>query len=216
MALDCEVYYGADSYALTNPRYFLVGPQELDSVAQEWFVKKNGLGIITAPASVGDAFPGVGGAYVNLVEIDMESDLSAIVRVEGVGMLSGSKSWRSISAFGREVAIGPTEKTPGKLDYIKYSVGGGLGTRWNIAEPLLVVRDNYFTSSLPDTSAIGTAVTPSNAPATPAYPWAGADPIRLQHPYGWVLESRDPEEVVPGTLWRCVDVYSYRHPGIPD
>ena len=105
----------------------------------------------------------------------------------------------------------------GEVVYKTIITPTGSAARWNINQAVLTVSDTYFATSAPATSASGTAVTPPSAPTPPAYLWGGyLEPMRANHPNGWVLDNRQIDDVVPGFLWRVTDNFAYYHTQQPD
>lgn len=105
----------------------------------------------------------------------------------------------------------------GEVEYKVITTPSGLAERWNINQAILNVTDTYFVTSAPATNTAGTAVTPPDAPTPPPYVWSGyAEPLRLNHPAGWVLDDRQVETIVPGQLWRVTDTFAYYYTGQPD
>lgn len=111
----------------------------------------------------------------------------------------------------------PKVDEDGEVVYKSISTPSGLAERWNINTAILNVSDTYFVTSAPATNTVGTAVTPPDAPTPPPYLWSGyAEPLRLNHPAGWVLDDRQIETLVPGQLWRVTDTFAYYYSGQPD
>jgi len=105
----------------------------------------------------------------------------------------------------------------GEVEYLTITTPSGAFDRWNINQAILTVVDVYFATSLPATNVGGTAQTPPDAPTPPSYLWGSYDePKRANHPNGWVLDNRNPEDVVPGSLWRVTDTYAYYYGDQPD
>lgn len=111
----------------------------------------------------------------------------------------------------------PKVDEDGEVVYKSITTPSGLAERWNINTAILNVTDTYFVTSAPATNTAGTAVTPPDAPTPPPYIWGGyAEPLRLNHPAGWVLDDRQVETIVPGQLWRVTDTFAYYYTGQPD
>lgn len=105
----------------------------------------------------------------------------------------------------------------GEVEWVTIATPSGTNPRWNIMEAILNVEDVYFATTEPDTTVGGTANTPPNPPTPPAYVWSGYDePLRANHPNGWVMENRVPEEIVPGSLWRVTDRWAFYYADSPD
>jgi hypothetical protein len=93
----------------------------------------------------------------------------------------------------------------------------GTAERWNINQAFLTVSDTYFATTLPSTTVIGTAVTPPSAPTPPSYIWGSyGEVMRANHPSGWVLDDRQIEEIVPGSLYRVTDSFGFYYVAQPD
>jgi hypothetical protein len=93
----------------------------------------------------------------------------------------------------------------------------GTAERWNINQAFLTVSDTYFATSQPSTTVIGTAVTPPSAPTPPSYIWGSyGEVMRANHPSGWVLDDRQIEEIVPGSLYRVTDSFGFYYVAQPD
>jgi len=121
----------------------------------------------------------------------------------------------SSSAIGKRRI--PKVDTDGEIVYKSITTPSGLAERWNINTAILNVTDTYFVTSAPATNTAGTAVTPPDAPTPPPYIWGGySEPLRLNHPSGWVLDDRQVETIVPGQLWRVTDTFAYYYSGQPD
>lgn len=111
----------------------------------------------------------------------------------------------------------PKVDAEGEVVYKQITTPSGLSDRWNINTAILNVNDTYFVTSAPATNTAGTAVTPPSAPTPPPYIWGSyAEPLRLNHPAGWVLDDRQAEEIIPGQLWRVSDTFAYYYSGQPD
>lgn len=139
------------------------------------------------------------------------------VEVTGVGVAGGGeKRLRRIRSLGREIALGPVEDVPGKLDFKALTTPSGTGPRWNISEGIVVVEDIYFSDSAPDVTEVKRPIVLTDAPEIPDYVWGNYPFLRFNHPNGWILDSRDGEEIVPGHLWRITESSSYRQLAEPD
>lgn len=154
---------------------------------------------------------------------------------------------RSISAFGEVVSIGPIEKVvivttasetgedpesdtevpakrripkldaEGEVQYKTITTPSGSQERWNINDPGIKVTDTYFVTTQPDTTVIGTALTPPIPPDVPAYQWGTySEPMRGNHPNGWVLDDRQITIIIPDQCWQVEDTYGYYQTQIPD
>lgn len=109
----------------------------------------------------------------------------------------------------------------GEVVYIKIATPSGLMDRWTIRQAAVTVTDRYFTTEEPDMTVAGGPSTPPNAPEVPGNPWTSySEPMRGQHPNGWVLDSREPDELFRnasgGGLWAVTDTYGFYYPAIPD
>ena len=162
-------------------------------------------------------------------------------------LVAGEKRKRIMAAAGQIIAVGPIEKivivtatdetatdpdtdttvdatrripkldADGEVEYKTITTPTGTAQRWNINQAFITVSDTYFTTTAPDMTAVGTAVTPPSAPTPPSYLWGSyGEPMRLNHPSGWVLDDRNPEEIVPGSLWKVVDSFGYYYVAQPD
>lgn len=154
---------------------------------------------------------------------------------------------RTISAFGEVVSIGPIEKIiivttaaetgedpetdaevpakrripklddEGVVQYKTIVTPSGSQERWNINDPGIKLTDTYFVLEAPDTTVIGTAIIPPEAPSVPAYQWAGyTEPKRANHPAGWVLDDRQITIVIPDKCWQVQDTYAHYQIEVPD
>lgn len=111
----------------------------------------------------------------------------------------------------------PKLDNDGEVVYKTITTPTGAAERWNINQAFITVSDTYFTTTAPNMQQVGTAQTPPSAPTPPSYIWGSyAEPMRLNHPTGWVLDDRAPEEIVPGSLWKVTDSYGYYYAGQPD
>lgn len=111
----------------------------------------------------------------------------------------------------------PKLDVDGNVEYETIVTSSGSQERWNIKEPVAQVRDTYFATTLPSTSAVGSASTPPNAPSPPAYQWSGYEgDLRGNHPNGWVLDDRQVEEIHAGILYRVTDIHAYYQALTPD
>lgn len=150
---------------------------------------------------------------------EQDGESRGIVSVVALGLRAGAgdKRRRRVSAFGQVLAIGPIEEVADDPKYETIVTPSGSSERWNINDPGVSVVDTYLSLTEPDTAVIGTAQTPTSAPPTPPYLWgAYNEPLRANHPSGWVLDNRDPEELVPGKLWRVVDGFNFYQVSQPD
>ena len=154
---------------------------------------------------------------------------------------------REISAFGQIVSVGPLEKVIivttasetgedpetstdvaarrripkldalGEVEYKTITTPSGSAERWNVNDPGISCVDTYFVLEEPDTTVIGTALAPPDAPTPPAYQWGSyTEPLRANHPSGWVLCDRKITVLIPGRLWRVVDTFEYYQAAVPD
>ena len=97
------------------------------------------------------------------------------------------------------------------------SISGIPGTagavKAEVADRNVGVRDSYMMTTEPDLTVIGTAVTPPDAPATPAFLWASLADAIVIYPSGWVLEDRRAKPITAedGTrvLWFVTDTYAF-------
>lgn len=160
------------------------------------------------------------------------------ITADYIGLIveSDPKALRRVSAFGQEVSVGPvtyeTEEVVGidtdgdgaaddtareLIDALRQLVTPtGIGDRWNIGEGVLSVVDTYFTTTPPNTALIKTNVMPPNPPPTPPFLWGSyADPLRFNHPAGWILENREYENAF-GTIYLVTDTFAFKHQSVPD
>jgi hypothetical protein len=187
----------------------------------------------------------VGGTmFVQSVEEEPEGILTRVT-VRLVGLLSGTKVRRRTFAAGREVSVGPDEQVMiawsdgergeeegqevervrrqvprldnvGNVIYKTIITPSGSADRWNIREAIVAVNITSLTTSEPTMAAVGTSVSPPNAPAVAPYPWGGYnEPLRYNHPSGWVLDDRQSTELFPG-LYEVSDTYGYYYGAVPD
>jgi hypothetical protein len=114
--------------------------------------------------------------------------------------------------------VAQVDDTDGKVKYETIGTPSGSFERWAINQAFVTINDTYFVTgtTAPSTILAGSAVTPPSPPAVPAYLWGGYNqPMRARHPNGWVLESREIDELFPG-LWAVVDNYGYFYEAVPD
>jgi len=109
----------------------------------------------------------------------------------------------------------------GEVEYKVIATPSGSGERWNVRQQVVTVTDTYFATSKPTMLPVGTATAPPNAPAVPSSPWGSYnEPMRFNHPNGWVLDDRQVEELFPegttGGLWAVTDTYGYYLTAVPD
>jgi len=109
----------------------------------------------------------------------------------------------------------------GEVVYKIIATPSGTGERWNVRQAIVTLTDTYFTTTQPDMTVAGTALTPDSAPSVPASPWGGYDePMRFNHPNGWVLDDRQVEDLFPDTgaggLWAVTDNYGFYLTAVPD
>jgi hypothetical protein len=78
-------------------------------------------------------------------------------------------------------------------------------------QPLVGVTLLWFSTTIPSLDVCGTNVTPSFSPGVPTNVWTSLpNPLHVW-PYGWVLETREPD-IIPGTTCCFVkDEYIYYH-----
>ena len=111
----------------------------------------------------------------------------------------------------------PKLDSEGEPVYKTIVTPSGSAERWNINEAGIRVSDVYFSTTEPDMTVVKTAITPTDAPAVPADPWTGyQEPMRGNHPYGWILDDRGSEELIEGKLWRLSDTFGYYLEAVPD
>ena len=121
-----------------------------------------------------------------------------------------------------DLATDATRRIPkldadGEVEYKTIVTPTGSAERWNINQAFITISDTYFATSVPSTTVIGTAVTPPSAPTPPSYLWGSyAEPMRLNHPSGWVLDDRRVEDIVPGSLYQVTDSFGYYYVAQPD
>lgn len=110
----------------------------------------------------------------------------------------------------------------GEVVYKMIVTPSGSQERWNVKDSVLTVRDTYYATERPDTTIIGTADVPPNAPTPPPYLWGSyTEEKRANHPAGWVLEDRSIDEIHGGGastngLFATTDAWSYYYPDLPD
>lgn len=92
----------------------------------------------------------------------------------------------------------------------------GSGERWNISEAGIKVVDVYFSKERPLMTGIKRPFALESAPEVPENPWIGYnEPMRGNHPYGWVLDDRQLDEIIEGKLWQVTDTVGYYLDAVP-
>jgi hypothetical protein len=118
----------------------------------------------------------------------------------------------------------------GEVEYKLLATPSGTAERWNIRQAVVTVSDTYYLTQEPDMTIVGTAQEPLTPPEVPTDPWDGYEegPLRGNHPYGWVLDDRQSEEIFPlatgGSdsdeatigLWSVTDTYGFYLTAVPD
>lgn len=111
----------------------------------------------------------------------------------------------------------PKLDAEGEVEYKTIVTPSGSAERWNVNDPGITCIDTYFQRTAPSTTVIGTAVTPPSAPTPPAYLWGTyEEPMRANHPNGWVLADRKISIIIPGVVWKVVDTFEYYQAALPD
>lgn len=189
----------------------------LDSITQDyltaWPLWKGSLASIAISRK--GVFPGYSKMFVQDFEVEQEDDARAIVRVRASGLLDHleTKKVRTISSQGRVVFIGPIGEED---DYEKIATPSGIGERWSINEPNLTVTDSYFATTKPAENLQGTNLLPVPLVTAPADQWAGySEPLRFNHPNGWVLDQRQITELVTAQLWQVSDFFVFYQNAMP-
>lgn len=195
--------------------------------------------------------------WVQTLDDEAESSVISRVSIRCVGLLKNDKKLRRrLSVAGKEVSIGPIERvvlvwtedekgsddgTPveqvrrrvpkldseGEVVYKSIATPSGAFDRWNVREAILVLNLTYFVTVEPETSVIGTAMTPENPPTPPPFIWSGyGEPMRANHPNGWVLDDRQVDEIFTAPplgeggdaqgLWAVEDTFGYYYTASPD
>lgn len=190
------------------------------------------------------AIPGYAAMFVERIKPRKSGKLSE-VQIFGAGLAtSGEKRLRRISCASQQVSVGPVEKVilvwdteergedegspvdkvkrrvtkvdaDGEPEYKVIATPSGIFDRWNIAVPILNVEDTYFATIEPPSNVNGTANTPPSAPTPPSYIWGGYEPLRGQHPNGWILENRTIVKLYSG-LSAVTDSWGYYFAAVPD
>lgn len=111
----------------------------------------------------------------------------------------------------------PKLDAEGEVEYKTIVTPSGSAERWNVNDPGITVIDTYFQRTAPSTTVIGTALTPPSAPTPPAYLWGTySQPMRSNHPNGWVLADRKISIIIPDLVWKVVDTFEYYQVALPD
>ena len=105
----------------------------------------------------------------------------------------------------------------GETEYKTLVTPSGSGERWNIAEAGIRLVDVYFSKTRPSMVEVKLPFTPLDAPLVPVDPWLGyEEALRGNHPFGWVLDDRQIEDVVSGQLYRVTDTIGHYLERVPD
>jgi hypothetical protein len=76
-------------------------------------------------------------------------------------------------------------------------------------QPLVGVTAIWASTTVPSCDVSGTNVTPDWSPGVPANIWSTiANPIHV-YPYGWVIDSREPDIIAGSTVCLVTDQYTY-------
>lgn len=108
----------------------------------------------------------------------------------------------------------------GEVENVVYTTLAGSSTRVSVGYSGISVADRYFTTSKPSTIAAGTVLSPPNSPAVSSAPSSYGNPTRLHYPSGWILTSRNIDEIARASdtdgLWAVEDVFDYRYAHLPE
>jgi len=214
--------HGTYPAAISSVRLADTPTGTVDRLSQDWYVKWPSWKESLADAGVVknelvEGYEAMWWEEASNVAADTED--TGTLTMGAVGLLDKDdvKRRRRMSMFGQVVSVGPIETVAGEPSYEDITTGSGVSKRWNINDPVITVIDTYFSLTEPDMSVVGTAVVPPDAPDAPSYLWGGyGEPLRANHPNGWVLDARDPEEMIVGLLWKVVDTSSYYQLAQPD
>lgn len=111
----------------------------------------------------------------------------------------------------------PKLDAEGEVEYKTIVTPSGSAERWNVNDPGITCIDTYFQRTAPSTTVIGTALTPPSAPTPPTYLWGTyEEPMRANHPNGWVLADRKISIIIPDLVWKVVDTFEYYQAALPD
>lgn len=223
MAVQSTIYHGPSTAFTRDPERRIHTPSgEVDRIEQDWDVPFSGYeAALTAQSvTIDAAYPGHTKMFVEgFSRVEQDGESRGIVTVQVIGMLDATsdKRRRRMSAFGRIIAVGPIEEVAGEPSFETIVTGTGSAERWNINDPSVAVVDTYLTTTAPNMTQIGTAQTPPSAPTVPTWKWGSyTQPLRYNDPNGWVLDGRDPEELIPSALWRVTDTFVYYYNSEPD
>ena len=216
---DATIFHGELPLILKGPVRARGGRGELDSCTYEILcgiqqieAHMQELGFI-----MDEKIPGFHAMFAMQWDEEDESDLVTTVKLRCIGLLANvDKRKREVSTQSKEISLGPQEGN-------RYRIYGRSARAWSIKDADLVYTDTYFTTTKPDTKAIGRAFTVgADAPTPPDYlNWFGI-PLRYQYPRGWVLNDRKYELVAgkeePGkdALYEVVDTVAFYQIANPD
>jgi len=136
--------------------------------------------------------------WVENMSEEVETHLTSLITIRLVGLLdSGNKLLRRVEPVRNSVTLPvpvtdpPTVPPPqaAVIDYVTFDV-----------------IETYFQETAPDYTAIGTAITPADAPPGPG--WTNPRPLAPGWSTGWHLALRVGEHIY-GTLYKITDTYSY-------
>lgn len=132
----------------------------------------------------------------------------------------GNSEWEASVLYRGLMRLGLTEKPYKRQIYNMTQTQSGNniasdawsgGQKAEIKQGLITVRDQYVATTRPSTSAIGGALTPPEAPTTPSNWWSFLTDAIYVYPPGWVLESREIDELIGSDTCFVVDTYVYYH-----
>lgn len=98
------------------------------------------------------------------------------------------------------------------------AAGTGSGAKVEMTHANLVLEDQYLSTSKPDGSEVGWEDAPPDSDPysvgnskVPINPWWSLTDPTIKWPYGWVLDSRQAEDVGNGSLFRYTDRHVFKH-----
>jgi hypothetical protein len=143
--------------------------------------------------------------WVRSANLIHDNGTTAEVAVQAIGLLAtGEKRKRTISSNSSTISTQPLPSHE-----VTYK------------DAYITLTDTYFVTGAtpPDTTVIGTILTPPNPPSTPPRRAISlAESFRIFIPAGWLLDNREIEPLFTAEgdgLWQVTDIFGY-YPPLPD
>lgn len=109
------------------------------------------------------------------------------------------------TSTGERILIGASIQAEGYPAYAE---------KLKIDQPVLSVETEYFTTTEPVLSEVKKPISGTYTPTLPTPPtqiWSWIANPTYVYPSGWVLDSREPEQLLDKNLWRVIDRCIFRY-----